>query len=295
MIRIIVLGSGGAMPSPTHNPACVAIKYGDVYLFDCCEGAQKEMMKHGVSHAKVRCIFLSHLHADHFLGVFGLIQTGNLLGRTEPLLIAGPRGTKKLFETILDLQHLRAGFPIEYKEVREGEVYKNELFAVHAFPVLHSTPALGYTLQTHPYRRFDEAKARKAGVKGHLFSELQQHGKAVINGKTVQYEDVTYQQEGKKVVYSGDTTYCARLVKEAKEADLLIHDSCFLQEHQALAKEKKHSTVTDAAQAAQTAKVKKLLITHFSNRYDDRAPLLAEAKALFAETVLAEEGLELMV
>jgi ribonuclease Z len=295
VIRTIVLGSGGAMPSPKTNPSSLAVKFGEVYLFDCCEGAQKEMMKHGVSHAKVRCIFLSHLHADHFLGVLGLVQTGNLLGRTLPLLLAGPKGTKALFETILGLKHLQAAFPIEYKEAREGEVFRNELFSVRAFPVTHSTPAVGYALETHAYRRFDEAKAKRAGVKGRYFSELQQKGEADIKGRKVKYADVTYEQKGKRLVWSGDTTYCARLVKEAKGADLLAHDACFLEEHRALADEKKHSTAADAARAAKEAGVKRLLLTHFSNRYEDRAPLLAEARRVFPESVLAEEGLELLV
>lgn len=295
MIRTVVLGSGGAMPSPKTNSACLAVKFGEVYLFDCCEGAQKEMMRHGASHAKARCVFLTHLHSDHFLGIPGLIQTGNLLGRKLPLLITGPRGTKELFEGLLSLRHFEPAFPVEVKDVREGEVFRNELFSVRAFPVLHSMPALGYVLETHAYRRFDEAKAKKAGVKGRLFTELQQKGEVVIAGKKVRHEDVTYEQEGKKLVCSGDTTYCPRLVKEAKGADLLVHDSCFLEEHRSLADEKKHCTAADAAKAAKAAKVKKLLLTHFSNRYDDRAPLLEEARNIFKESILAEEGLELLV
>jgi len=283
------------MPSPKTNSACLAVKFGEVYLFDACEGVQKEMMCHNVSHAKVRCIFLTHLHADHFLGVPGLVQTGNLLGRELPLLITGPRGTKEFFESLFALKHMEPAFPIEYKEVKEGEVFKNELFTVRAFPVLHRTPAIGYVLETHSYRRFDEKKAKAAGVKGHLFTELQQKGEVKIKNKTVKHEDVTYVQQGKKFVYSGDTAYCKRLVKEAEGADLLVHDSCFLEEHRSHADEKKHSTAGDAARAAKEAKVKKLLLTHFSNRYEDRKPLLEEAQEVFKECVLAEEGLELLV
>lgn len=176
-------------------------------------------------------------------------------------------------------------------------VLKEELFDVRAFPVKHNTPAVGYALIEHPHRKFDEAKARAAGIRGRLFTQISEKGSVKLdNGKTVKLESVTFMQEGKKLVFSGDTTPCAALARETKKADLLVHDSCFATAHEAMAKDKAHSTARQAAEIAKKNGVKKLLLTHFSNRYDeDRSALLKEAREVFAASELAEEGMELLV
>jgi len=289
------LGSSASAPSSDWFPSCFAVKYGPVMLFDCCEGAQKQMMRFGISYSKVNAVFVTHLHADHFLGVFGLSQTMNMNGRTEPLSIFGPKGAKELFETVFSLKHMQVGFPVNVKEVSSGRIFEEELFEVRPFAVKHAGPALGYVLEQKPYRRFDEKKAKAAGVKGRLFTELQEKGKISIGGKTVRHEDVTYVQEGRKIVYSGDTLPCKAIVEAAENANLLVHDACFAEADSALAKEKKHSTAAQAAETAKAAGAKKLLLTHFSNRYDDRKALLEEARKIFPESALAEEGLELLI
>ncbi len=298
MIRLVVLGTSGAMPTPKSPPSCFAVKWGGIYLFDCSEGAQRQMMKYGVSFASVKAIFLSHLHADHFLGIFGLVHSLNFTGRQEPLLIFGPKGTKKFLEGVFSLREMQAGFPIEITEVIAGKkpFYQNELFTVRAFNVKHNAPAsLGFVLQGLPYRRFDMNKCTKVGVNGRLFSQLQEFGEATVGSKKVKYEDVTYLQEGKKIAYTGDTAQCAAIATNAKHADLLVHDACFLDKHKQHAKEKMHSTCLDAGKNAAKAKAKKLLLTHFSNRYDDLTPLLAEAKSVFPNTELAQPGLEVLI
>ncbi len=295
MIRLVVLGSSASAPSKEWFPSCFAVKYGPVLLFDCCEGAQKQMMRYKISYSKTKAVFVTHLHADHFLGVFGLVQTMNMNGRQEPLLIHGPKGAKNLFETVFSLKHLAPQFPIEVKEVSSGKIFEEELFEVRSFQVKHVGPSLGYVLEQKAYRRFDEKKARQAGIRGKLFTEIQNKGKITVGGKAIDYEDVTYVQEGKKIVYSGDTVPCKTVVDAAKNANLLVHDACFTEEDKQLAGEKMHSTAKQAAETAKEAGAKKLLLTHFSNRYDDRKKLLEEAKKIFPESVLAEEGLELLV
>ncbi len=297
MIRVIVLGTGGSVPSPKHLPACLAVKYGGVYLVDACEGVQQQMMRYGVSYAKLRAVFVTHLHADHFLGLFGLTQTLGLVGRREPLLVFGPTGTKKLFTTFFKARELRPLFPIEFKDVKTGVALKEQLFNVRVFPVKHNTPAVGYAFVEHARRKFDEAKARAAGIHGKLFTEITEKGVVTVaSGKKVKLEQVTFVQEGKKLVFSGDTMPCASLAREAKKADLLVHDSCFATIHETLAKDKAHSTARQAAELAKKAGVKKLLLTHFSNRYnEDRSVLLKEAREVFTESELAEEGMELLV
>ncbi|MCX6767521.1 MAG: ribonuclease Z [Candidatus Micrarchaeota archaeon] len=295
MIRVVVLGSSASAPSKDCFPSCFAVKYGPVLLFDCCEGAQKQMMRYKISYSRTKAIFLTHLHADHFLGVFGLVQTMNLSGRKEPLQIFGPRGTKKFFETIFSLRHLAPQFPVEARDVSTGKIFEEDLFEVRPFAVKHAGPSLGYVLEQKPYRRFDEEKARKAGIRGRLFTDIQEKGRVTAGGKTIEYDDVTYVQQGKKIVYTGDTLPCASIAGEAKDADLLVHDACFADEDKEMAAEKKHATSRQAAEAAKKAGAKKLLLTHFSNRYDDRKPLLEEARKIFPDSILAEEGLELLI
>lgn len=295
MIGLTVLGSAASLPTKRRVPACYAARYGGVYLFDACEGVQRQMMKYGVSYSKVKAVFLTHLHADHWLGLLGLTQTLNMAGRREELLVFGPRGTKKFFETLFSTRELHTSFPVAVKDVRKGEVFKTELFAVEAFPVEHGCAAVGYALKEPSKLRFHEEKAKSKGVKGVLFTELSNKGELVVNDRKVRLKDVTYRQPGKKIVFSGDTRPCNELEKAAKDADLLVMDSCFSGADAGLAKDKKHSTALQAAQTAKKAKAKKLLLTHFSNRYEDRLPLLKEASAVFEETLLAEEGLELTI
>lgn len=298
MIRLVFTGTSGAVPSVKHPTSCFAVKYGGVYLFDCGEGMQRQLMKYGVSFAQTQAIFITHLHADHFLGVLGLCQTLDFAGRKEELCIYGPRGTKAFFKKILALKPLAVSFPVKIKDVnttKAGKVLENGLFAVKSFPVRHGCAAVGYALEEKPHLRFKEDLARSKGIHGRLFTEIMEKGKLTVNGSVVKLKDVTYEQKGKKIVYSGDTMYSDALVEEAKEADLLVHDACFSGKHADNAKETRHSTVADAANAAKNANVKKLVLTHFSNRYDDRQALLEEAKKIFPETVEATEGMELLV
>jgi len=291
------------MPSKDRTPSCFAVKYDGVFLFDCCEGVQKQMMKHGVSFAQVKCVFLSHLHADHFLGLPGLVQSMNFSGRKEPLYVFGPAGTQKLFETVFAAKELRPHFTLRAFDVGESDkpVFDSRLFSVKAFEVEHSCTALGYSLEEKPFRKFDLEKANAHCVPRSRFSEIQAKNSLKIKNektgrtKTVKLDQITFVKPGKKIVYSGDTRPCKNLLKEAQDADLIIHDACFSQEHQQMAVDKKHSTAGEAAEIAKNAGAKKLLITHFSNRYDDITPLLREAQSVFPETTAAEEGMAIMV
>ena len=283
------------MPTKGSWPSCFAVKHGDTLLFDACEGVQRQMMRHGISFASVRAVLLSHLHADHFLGLFGLVQSMNMAARKEELLIAGPCGTKKLLETLLGARELHAAFPVRVCDVEEGLVFENALFGVRAFPVKHYRHALGYALEEKAHRNFDEEKCRKLGIEGRMFGELEKRGTLVVKGKKVKYEDVSSEKPGRRIVYTGDTKMFAGLAKEFKNADIVIADCTFSQNEERLAHEKEHSTAREMAEAAKKAGVKKLVLTHFSNRYEDRRPLLEEARKIFAEAELAEEGLELAI
>jgi ribonuclease Z len=290
------------MPSKERVPSCFAVKYGGVFLFDCCEAAQRQMMRCGVSYAQTNCVFVSHLHADHFLGVFGLVQTLNFIGRKDPLYVFGPKGTQKLFETVFSARELAPEFTVRVFEVSETSkpIYENKLFSVRAFEVEHGANALGYVLEERPFRKFDLEKAEKLGVPRKMFTELERKGAVKIaapgkRSKTVKLEQITFLKPGKKIVYTGDSLPCKAIEREARGADLLVHDACFSEKDALIAQEKKHSTAADAARTAKKAGAKKLLLAHISNRYEDRKPLLDEAKAIFPETIIAEEEMELLV
>jgi len=296
MIRLVVLGSSAAMPSPKSVPSSFAIKSGSTFLFDACEGVQRQMMKYGISYSKLKCVFVSHLHADHFLGIFGLVQTMNMQGRKEELIIFGPEGTKETIGKALGIKGLMPNFPVRIEESkRKRKLYSDKLISVSCFPVKHKCKALGFVMEEEPIRKFKEELARSKGISGRLFSEIEEKGFVEINGKRIELDDVTYLKPGKKIVYTGDTIACKEIVKNAKDANLLIHDATFLDSEKDTAKQKWHATAKDAAETAKKANVKSLLLTHFSNRYEKLEPFLEEAKKIFSETAIAEEGKEIMI
>ncbi|MBI5037053.1 ribonuclease Z [Candidatus Micrarchaeota archaeon] len=297
MIRLVCLGSSAATPTPRSLPSHYAVKYGGVFLFDCAEGCQRQMMKYNVPYGSLEAVFLTHLHADHVLGLPGIVQTLNLAERNEALQVFGPEGTALFVETLFSIPSLRSGFPIKVKEIQQKKTkaLSTKLFDVHAFPAEHGCRALGYVLEEKQKIKFHEAKAKGMGIRGRLFTEIQEKGKVEVEGKTIKLEEVTFEEKGKKIVFSGDTIACASTLRAAKDADVLVHDSSFSSEQKARAEETKHCTALEAAELAKKAGAKKLILTHFGNRYDQRKVLLEEAKSVFKESELAEEGREWMV
>lgn len=253
------------------------------------------MMTYGISFSKTQAIFLSHLHVDAFAGIFGLTQTMNLHGRTEELKVFGPVGTRVFFEKLFSTKELAVSFPISFTDCSKGLVYETDCFSISSFPVEHGVPAVGYAIEEKERTHFDEKKAREKGIKGKLFSEIMNKKRLSISGKTVRLEEITFKEKGRKIVFSGDTRACREVEKQAKEADLLIHDSTFSNEDEEQTLLKYHSTAFQAAKIAKKARVKRLVLTHLSNRYEDKSLLLKEAKSVFANTILAEEGLEIKV
>ncbi|MEM3030531.1 MAG: ribonuclease Z [Candidatus Micrarchaeia archaeon] len=292
-IRLVFLGTSAAVPSPARNPSALALKVeGDVFLFDCAEGTQRQMMRNNVSYAKVKAILITHHHADHFLGIPGLVYTLSLNGRKEPLFVFGPRGTSALIDALLKVEGREF---VQARDIDEHFVYRGEGFAIRAFPTSHSRGSLGFVFEENERRRFDKAKADAAGLKGRMFTDLEKKGELTVKGKRVRYEEVTYPVKGKKIVYTGDTLACEEVVEAARDADILIHDATFSSDMKEEALEKKHATARDAAAAARRAGVRRLILTHISNRYDDAKPLLDEAKAVFENTEVAFDGMEVLL
>ena len=266
-------------------------------MLDCAEGCQRQMMKYNVPYGSLSGVFLTHLHADHVLGLPGLVQTLNLSGRKEPVPIFGPKGTEAFMDSLFSIPSFKAGFDLVVKDQpsKKATALSHDLFSVTTYPTDHSCAAVGYVLEENARVRFHEKKAKSLGVKGRLFSELMEKKKLIIGGKTIRLEDVTYLHPGKKLVFTGDTAPCKGTLSAAKGATVLIHDSSFSEEHADKAEKTRHSTAAQAARLAAEAGVQKLILTHLGNRYEDRKVLLAEAQRVFPQTELASEGMEWMV
>jgi len=306
MLSVTFLGTSAARPTVERNVSALAlVREGETLLFECGEGTQRQMMRYGVSFA-LSDIFFTHFHADHFLGVIGLIRTLGLQGRVEPMRLYGPRGAKKLLGQAMQLGVERVPFPIEIQEVKPGTVIretgsgKRETYDIHVFATEHGGGSVGYALREHErLGRFDPEKARAAGIpEGPLWGKLHKGEPIELsNGQRLTANGfVGPKRSGRLVVFTGDTRPCAAVVDAAKGADLLIHEATFGEEEKDRAKETGHSTAREAAQVALAANAKRLVLSHVSARYSLSAEdLVKEAREVFRETVVAKDGMEIDV
>ncbi len=294
MFRIVVLGSGGAIPSPNRNVSCVGIRHnGKVYVFDACEGMQKQMMKYKLSYYKTCAIFISHLHPDHFLGIPGLAYTLQLSNFEGTLRIIGPKGIKRVVEGLL------AGNVPKFMRIeefhKEGVVFENGDLSVLAFKVKHSNTSYGYEVKQKGIRKFDEEKAKMLGIKGRMFRDIEEKGCLIVGKKKIMLDDVSWIKDGKRIVYTGDTIKCNNVAEHAKHADVLIHDATFIEADRKDADEKMHATALDAAKTAEEAECGILVLIHISNKYKSDEEHIKEAKNIFGEAIVAKDGLEIHI
>lgn len=285
-LSVAFLGTGGAVPSARRNTASVLVsRAGERLLFDCGEGTQRQMQR-SLGLVQVDAIFFTHFHADHFLGLPGLLKTYDLTEREKPLTIYGPRGLRDLLQSMARVIG-RVGYKLELVELEAGEVVPLEGAEVRSFPVEHTVRALGYTLveQERP-GRFDPEAAKRLGVKeGPDFAALQR-GEAVQGsaGLVEPGEVMGESRSGRTIAITGDTAPCRATVDAARGADLLIHDASFSEEEAQRAADTGHSTVGQAAAVAREAEVELLALVHISSRYHV-GKVLEEAREVFEPTV----------
>ncbi len=300
-LTVRFLGTSASRPTVERNvSSIVLIREGETLMFDCGEGTQRQMMRYGISFALSR-IFFTHMHADHMLGVIGLCRTLALGGRTEPMHLYGPPGADELLRRAIRLGTEKQPFPIEVTEITPGDVIEHDQYSLVTFAVDHAgKSAMGYALIEHErLGRFDPARARAMGVpEGPMWGELHR-GRSVTlpDGRTVTAESlVGPSRPGRRVVLTGDSRPCEATITAAADADLLVHEATFSDEEGPRAVETGHSTAREAAEVAAKAGVKRLVLTHFSARYTrDAAELEKEARAVFAESYVARDGLELEI
>ncbi|MFP4045910.1 MAG: ribonuclease Z [Candidatus Aenigmatarchaeota archaeon] len=278
-LEITVLGSGSIVPTKDRNHAAFWIqREGDAFLWDCGEGAQKQLQKAELSFMKIDRIFITHWHADHFAGLIGMIESFNLEGRERKLEIYGPEASR--FVSILsDLSWYDFGFDIEAVDVEfesedEELLVEEDEYVIKAIPSEHSVPSVAYCLEEKDSWNINKEKAAEKGLyPGPEMQELKDRGRIQHEGKTITLEEVADLTEGRKVVYSGDTLPSENVKKIAEDADLLIHDATFVNE-----RSHNHSSAEDAGKLAKEANVRKLLLTHYSRRYKNLTPLKEAAE-----------------
>jgi ribonuclease Z len=285
-LSVTFLGTGGAVPSARRNTASVLVaRGGERLLIDCGEGTQRQMQA-STGLVQVDEIYLTHFHADHILGLPGLLKTYDLTERTRPLTIYGPRGLVDLFRTLHRLVG-RLDFKLELVELEPGDSMALDGADLRAFPVEHSVRALGYSLvENDRPGRFDPDAAKRLGVKeGPAFAALQR-GEAVAGSLgPVRPDDVLGEARlGRKLVVTGDTAPCRATVEAARGADLLVHDASFAEEEAQRAVDTGHSTVGQAAAVARQADVKMLALVHVSSRYHV-GKVVEEAREVFEPAV----------
>jgi ribonuclease Z len=296
MLSVTFLGTGAACPTVDRNVAALAVqREGETLLFDCGEGTQRQMMRYGVGFSFTE-VFFTHLHADHMLGITGLVRTMGLQDRTAPVTLYGPRGAARVLGAALSLGIERNKFPVEVVEIQAGDRLARRDYDIVVFPTEHRADTIGYALAEHTrLGRFHPERARELGVpEGPLWGRLHKGETVTLeDGRRVGPEDlVGVPRAGRTVVYSGDTRPHLPLLEAARGADLLIHEATFGGDEAERAIETGHSTAAEAARIALEAGVRRLVLTHISPRYSRDAPEhLAEARAVFPETTIARDGM----
>lgn len=299
-MKLIFLGTGGTMPTAERALPAVALKRdGELLLFDSGEGAQRQMIRAGLSLMKLKAIFITHFHGDHFLGLAGLVQTMALGDREDRLEIYGPPGSEEKIKDFLGIPYFTLTFEVAVRDLEPGSELKRRGYRILTSHIEHTLPGLAYGLIEDPRPgKFNVEKASELGLKpGPDFSKLQA-GKSVKlpSGRVVKPEEVLGPSRlGRKIVYANDTRPCKEVIELSRGADVLIHDCTFANDLADKAAESGHSTPSEAAEVAKQAGVGQLVLVHISPRYKDTSEILEQAKQIFPRTIVPQDLMELEV
>jgi len=303
-LHVHFLGTAGALPSPQRNPSCVLIRRGsDTLLFDCGEGAQQQMMRARTGFT-VDAIFVTHWHADHFLGIFGLVETLGFMGRTDPLPIYGPPWVSEFVDLVQKISGHTRGYSVTGHILEHGSVVPFNGYTVRAFATYHGIPGLGYVLEEDERPGwFNRERAIALGIPpGPLFGRLQRGEvvRIVIDGVETEVRPADVLGEprpGRKIVYTGDTRPIQHLPDAAgmvRDADLLIHDATFDDQESDRAREVLHSTAGEAGEAAAASNARMLALMHISSRYTSTVNHIRDAKRQYEGDVILPADLAVL-
>ncbi len=292
-MKVTFLGTGGSVPTKKRNLPSLAVRTdGGLVMFDCGEGTQKQFLIAKLGFNREMRILISHMHADHILGIPGILHSMSFMGRSRDLEIYGPPGICEFVKCTTETVKFRPMFPIRTVEVHAGTIARTDSYTIKAAWADHSVPCLAYSLtENDKPGRFHPAKARELGVpKGPLWKRLQMGKPVKVGRRRIDASRVVDPpRKGLKITYGVDTRPCERVIELASGSDLLIHDGMFSSDASERAREYGHSTVVEAAKIAKRSHSKNLALTHFSAIYADTSQLLAEAKAIFPRTIVAED------
>jgi len=291
-LDVVFLGTSGSAPTAQRSPAALLVRRGgDRLLVDCAEGTQRQLLRSDVGLVDLREIYLTHLHADHYLGLPGMLKTFALRGREASLTVHGPPGLRELAGALRRIFG-RLTYPLDLVELGPGEVLERDKYRIETFEVHHGVSAVGYAIvEDERPGQFDVDTADRLGVPSGPERGALQRGEAVTlaDGTVVTPASVLGEgRRGRKVVITGDTAPTDSVVEAARGADLLVHDATFCADELERARETLHSTAGDAALIASRAGVELLALVHLSSRYGSRASF-EEAVAVFADTVVPRD------
>jgi ribonuclease Z len=290
-LDLVLLGTAASMPTARRSTASILIRRGgERMLLDCGEGTQRQLLRSGIGLVDVSDVFLTHYHADHYLGLPGMLKTFALRGRELPLTVYGPPGLRDLFFALKRIFG-KLTYDLELAELQPGDLLEREGYNLVTFAPAHGVSAIGYALVEEPRPgRFDVETADALGVAPQQRGFLQRGESIELDDGRVITPDVVLgpPRAGRKIVLAGDTAPSALVLEAAREAEVLVHEATFLDEERERARETAHSTALDAAELARDADVSLLALTHLSNRYF--GPEVArEARTIFSETVVPKD------
>lgn len=295
-MQVTFLGTSAALPTVDRNVSSLMVqREGELLMFDCGEGTQRQMMRY-TSGFGVEDIFLTHYHADHILGIPGLLRTMGLQGRTAPVRLHGPRGAQRQIGPLITLGMERPKFPVEIVELRVDEILNRGDYDIVVGEARHKGECFSYAIVEHDrLGRFDPDRARALGIaEGPMWGKIHKGESVTLSdGRVVTPDElVGPSRPGRRLVISGDTGPSESLMNLARGADLLVHEATFGDDERERARETGHSTAGEAAAVARDAGVRRLALTHISARYTREAPeLVAEARAVFEATDIARDGM----
>ena len=294
---VTILGSGSALPTEKRGPTSQYIECnGRHVLIDCGEGTQVQIRKHGIKLQRIEHILISHLHGDHYFGLVGLLSSMHLLGRVKPINIYGPEGLKEIIELQLHYGHSRLAYELNFQVIdtkSSGCFFEDDIFSLHHFPLSHKVPTTGYLVQEKERERNLRTEIAIAdGVKIEHMHRLKK-GVDVINedGTVLSFEKYTKApKKPRSYAFCSDTRYYEPVIPFIKNASTLYHEATFTEAFMDRAKSTFHSTAIQAATIAHKAQVGKLLMGHLSARYDDGGVHVEEARTVFKNCEVVEDG-----
>lgn len=297
-MKLTILGCGSASPTSKRNPTSQHLEIqGRSFLIDCGEGTQVQLRKYKLRIQKINHIFISHLHGDHFFGLIGLISTYHLLGRTTDLYIYGPPNLKQIIHTSLSATKTYLRYNLHFNELNfdsESLIYEDKRLLVYSFPMKHSIQSCGFLFKEKPkLRKINRKVVDSFNIPVYQLNDIKEGADytdksgLVIANKTLTFDP----DPSKSYAYCSDTAYYPTICKTIRNASCLYHESTFINSDENLATKTKHSTSEQAARIAKEADVGQLILGHYSARYKKLDTLLNEAKSVFNETILGEDGL----